>query len=207
MVLITEKGEPYGEEYTIVTAINHALKKSIPKKRIAVVNLSTTRAVDDIINQNSGKLYKSPVGEINVIEKMKKTGAIIGGEGSGGVILPEVHYGRDSLVGIALVLSEFAEFNGKVSEYRKTLPGYYISKSKIDSSGISTNKVFNQIQLKYSKYPHNNEDGLRIDFEDSWVNFRKSNTEPIIRIITEAKTKAKSDRLQQEFRKFFEKAI
>lgn len=197
LVLITEKGEPYGEEYTIVTAINHVLKKSVPDSRTAVVNLSTSRAADDIVEKNKGTLYKSPVGEINVIEKMKKTGAVIGGEGSGGVILPEVHYGRDSLVGIALVLSEFAEFNGKVSEYKKVLPQYFISKAKMDSGGITSNKLFNRLQLKFSDHPHNTEDGLRIDFEGSWVNFRKSNTEPIIRIITEAKSKKKASELQR----------
>ncbi|MFI5144908.1 MAG: phosphoglucosamine mutase, partial [Ignavibacteria bacterium] len=192
LVLITEKGEPYGEEYTIVTAINTVLKNPVPGERTAVVNLSTSRAVDDIVEIHKGKLYRTPVGEINVIEKMKAVHAIIGGEGSGGVILPEVHYGRDSLVGIALVLNEFAGFKGKVSEYKKELPQYFILKIKIDSSGISSNKLFNELQLKYTEYPHNTEDGLRIDFEDSWVNFRKSNTEPIIRIITEAKTKNKA---------------
>jgi len=198
LVLITEKGEPFGEEYTVVTAINNVLKKTSPEKRTAVVNLSSSRAVDDVVGQHKGKLYKSPVGEINVIEKMKAVHAIIGGEGSGGVILPEVHYGRDSLVGIALVLNEFAGFKGKVSEYKKELPQYFILKAKIDSSGISSNKLFNEFQLKFTEYPHNTEDGLRIDFADSWVNFRKSNTEPIIRIITEAKTKSKASELQKK---------
>lgn len=198
LVLITEKGEPYGEEYTIVTAINNVLKHTPVKKRIAVVNLSTTKASDDIVNRSEGKLHKSPVGEINVIEKMKKVGAVIGGEGSGGVILPEVHYGRDSLVGIALVLNEFAEFGGKVSEYRKSLPQYHILKKKINSSGINTNKIFVHLKNIFANYPQNNEDGLRIDFEDSWVNLRKSNTEPIIRIIIEAKTKKNAQVLQKK---------
>ncbi len=133
-------------------------------------------------------MYKSPVGEINVIGKMIEHKAIAGGEGSGGVILPEVHYGRDSLVGIAVILSEFAEFKGTVSEYKKHLPGYYIVKNKIELNNINPSEVFNSLKEKYKDYPQNNEDGLRIDFEDSWENFRKSNTEPIIRIITEAKT-------------------
>ena len=121
------------------------------------------------------------INEINVIEKMKKVGAVIGGEGSGGVILPEVHYGRDSLVGIALILNELAEYGGKVSDYKTSLPQYYILKTKIPLQD-----------------PQNEEDGLRIDFEDSWVNFRKSNTEPIIRIITEAKTKKEAEHLQNK---------
>jgi len=237
LVLVNEKGKPFGEEYTIVTAINNVLKHSPPKKRIAVVNLSTTRAADDVVKLFGGKIYKSPVGEINVIEKMKKVGAIIGGEGSGGVILPEVHYGRDSLVGIVLILNELAEFNNTVSEYKKILPEYYIFKSFIPlikggegdvnteggrpacrnvSAGrgdvnlkggkpacrnVSAGRgdVFAQLKKKYSDYPQNEEDGLRIDFTPGtrgWVNLRKSNTEPIIRIITEAKTKKEAQELQ-----------
>ena len=207
LVLITEKGEPYVEEYTIVTAINNVLKHSPAKKRIAVVNLSTTRASDDVVKLLNGKIYKSPVGEINVIEKMKKVGAVIGGEGSGGVILSEVHYGRDSLVGIALILNEFTDFSGKVSDYKKTLPQYFILKTKIPlqeggKGDVNTQggkgDVFNRLKKIYAAHPQNEEDGLRIDFEDSWVNFRKSNTEPIIRIITEAKSKKEAKELQKE---------
>ncbi len=188
LVFITEKGNPFGEENTVTAFLNHVLKNTPTKKRIAAVNLSTSRSVDDVVKNLGGKLYKSPVGEINVIGKMIEHKAIAGGEGSGGVILPEVHYGRDSLVGIAVILSEFAEFKGTVSEYKKHLPGYYIVKNKIELNNINPSEVFNSLKEKYKDYPQNNEDGLRIDFEDSWENFRKSNTEPIIRIITEAKT-------------------
>ena len=199
LVIITDKGEPFGEENTITTAVKQVLSKTSPKKRIAVVNLSTSRSVDDVVNAADGKLYKSAVGEINVIKKMKKTHAVIGGEGSGGVILPEVHYGRDSLVGIALILNEFAEFKGKVSDYKKMLPGYFIRKAKIDLSGIKPESILRSISNKYNNCPQNFEDGLRIDFEKGWVNFRMSNTEPILRIITEAGTPSESARMQKQF--------
>ncbi|HEY3251602.1 MAG TPA: phosphoglucosamine mutase, partial [Ignavibacteria bacterium] len=197
LVIITEEGKPFGEENTITTAINYVLRNTPEQDRIAVINLSTTRAVDDAVAKLGGKLFKAPVGEINVIKKMKEVKAIIGGEGSGGVILPEVHYGRDSLVGIAIILNEFAEFGGKVSEYQKLLPQYHIKKAKIDlDNGINPDKIFAFLKDKYKDYPQNYEDGLRIDFENSWVNFRKSNTEPIVRIITEAKTRKEAETLQ-----------
>ncbi|MGH2574968.1 MAG: phosphoglucosamine mutase [Ignavibacteria bacterium] len=189
LVIINEKGEPLGEEYTIVIVINYILKKATVTKRIAVVNLSTTKAVDDIVKNLKGKLYKTPVGEINVIKKMIKTRAIVGGEGSGGVILPEVHYSRDSLVGIALILSEFAESGLKVSEYKKYLPQYFIVKDKINSDEVNKDKLLSYLSEKFKLLKQNRQDGLRIDFEDSWINLRKSNTEPIIRIIAEAKSK------------------
>ncbi len=198
LVLITEEGKPFGEENTIVTVIKHVLKKTSKNRRIAVVNLSTTRGVDYVVKGLGGKLYKSPVGEINVVKKMQKRKAVVGGEGSGGVILPEVHYGRDSLVGIAVVLSELAEFGGKVSEYKKSLPEYYILKTKFELKSVNPEKILRLIKNKYKGYPTNEEDGLRIDFESSWVNFRKSNTEPIMRIITEAKTLAGARQLQKK---------
>lgn len=201
LVIITEKGEPFGEENTITTVIKHILSNAKPSKRIAVINLSTSRSVDDIVNSLGGKLYKSPVGEINVIKKMKEVKAIVGGEGSGGVILPEVHYGRDSLVGVAIILNEIAEFNGTVSNYKKTLPEYHIRKSKLNLENINPDKILEYISGKYIDSCRNIEDGLRIDFKESWVNFRKSNTEPIIRIITEAKTTRESDVMQQKFNK------
>ncbi len=201
LVIIDEKGEPFGEENTITTVVNYILKKTPKAKRIAAVNLSTSRSVDDIVNKLDGKLYKSPVGEINVIAKMKKCGAVVGGEGSGGVILPEVHYGRDSLVGIAIILSALAEFGGKVSEYKKSLPQYFIRKAKINLSGIKPDSILKYLSKRYTAFGQNHEDGLRIDFESSWANFRKSNTEPIIRIITEAKTAEEAAWLQKRFLK------
>lgn len=199
LVIITEKGEPFGEENTITAVVKHILSSVKPSKRIAAVNLSTSRSVDDVVASLGGKLYKAPVGEINVIKKMKEVKAVVGGEGSGGVILPEVHYGRDSLVGIAIILSEFAEFKGTVSQYKKMLPEYHIRKAKIELTGIDPDSIFKFLQTKYSAYPQNFEDGLRIDFESSWANFRKSNTEPIMRIITEAGTPAEAEELQAKF--------
>lgn len=199
LVIITEKGEPFGEENTITSVVKHVITHSKAKKRIAVVNFSTSRSVDDVVKSLGGVLYKAPVGEINVIKKMKETGAIVGGEGSGGVILPEVHYGRDSLAGIAIILNEFAEFKGKVSEYKKTLPEYYIRKSKIELEGIRNDSVLSFLKSKYYNFPQNVDDGLRIDFETGWVSFRKSNTEPIIRIITEAKSSNEAEELQAKF--------
>lgn len=198
LVLITDEGKPFNEENTIVTVIKHVLKYTPLQKRIAVVNLSTSRGVDDVVRELGGKVYKAPVGEINVLKKMIKRKAVAGGEGSGGVILPEVHFGRDSLVGIAVVLSELADFGGSISEYKNNLPEYYILKTKFELKYVNPEKIFRYIKSKYKKYPVNEEDGLRIDFESSWVNFRKSNTEPIVRIITEAKTLNDAKSLQNE---------
>jgi phosphomannomutase len=198
LVIITEKSEPFGEENTITTAVQHVLKNAKKSKRIAAVNLSTSRSVDDVVENLGGKLFKSPVGEINVIKKMKECGAVIGGEGSGGVILPEVHYGRDSLVGIVLILSELAEFKGKVSDYKRSLPEYHIRKSKINLEGIDAESLLRFLKQRYYSYSQNSDDGLRIDMERSWANFRKSNTEPIMRIITEAPTLVESEKLQEK---------
>jgi phosphomannomutase len=197
LVIITEKGKPFGEENTITTAVKYVLSKSLQNKT-AVVNLSTSRSVDDVVNQAGGRLFKSPVGEINVIEKMKKVRAVIGGEGSGGVILPELHYCRDSLAGIVLLLSAFSEFNGTVSEYRSTLPQYHIEKTVVNTAKLSPDIVFSKILSHYSAYKINTEDGIRIDFEHGWVNLRKSNTEPIIRIISEAQTRKLALQIQRD---------
>ena len=132
---------------------------------------------------------------------MKQVKAIVGGEGSGGVILPEVHYGRDSLVGTAVILSDIAESGLKVSEYKKSLPEYHIRKAKISLENINPDEIFEYLRNKYRDYPQNFEDGLRLDFERGWVNFRKSNTEPIIRIIAEAKTPKEAEEMQQKFGK------
>jgi phosphomannomutase len=199
LVIITEKGEPFGEENTITTAVKRVLSQTKASKRIAVINLSTSRSVDDVVNSLGGKIYKSPVGEINVIKKMQQVKAVIGGEGSGGVILPEVHYGRDSLVGVALLLSEFAGFKGTVSQYKDSLPQYHIRKSRIELSGLDPDAIFEHLRGKYREYSQNFDDGLRIDFTKSWVNFRRSNTEPIMRIITEASTAEESEGMQKKF--------
>lgn len=185
LVLITDKGEPFSEENTITQAVKFVLSK---EKGTAVVNLSTTRAVEDVAKQQGGKVFRSPVGEANVVKKMKETGAVIGGEGSGGVIFPALHYGRDSMVGIAITLQHLLEFGGKLSELKEALPQYSIAKKKIELGNVKPDDVVNALAAKYKNENINTEDGLRIDLSDHWAHFRKSNTEPIIRVIVEAKT-------------------
>lgn len=197
LVLITEKGEPFGEELTITEAVRFVLSK---EKGDAVVNLSTTRAVEDVVTEAGGRLFRSPVGEANVVKMMKETGAIIGGEGSGGVIYPALHYGRDALVGIALTLQHLLEFGGTLSELKAALPQYFIAKRKIDLGSTNPDEIIACLVKKYGQEKLNTEDGLRIDFEDHWVHFRKSNTEPIIRCLTEAKN---SDDAEKYIDKYF----
>lgn len=196
LVLITDKGEPFGEENTITQIVKYILSKT--PGNIAV-NLSTTRAVEDVAAEFNCRVYRAPVGEANVVQKMKEVNAVIGGEGSGGVIYPELVYGRDALVGIAFTLQHLAEGNCSLSELKEKLPQYFIAKKKIDLLNISPDKIIEQLINKYSSGKINTEDGVRIDFSDHWVHFRKSNTEPIIRIITEAKDKAKAEALSQKY--------
>lgn len=196
LVLITEKGEPFGEEYTIAQAVKFIMDKVPRENRIAVVNLSTTRAVDVIADQLGGKIFRSRVGEINVVKKMKEVNAVIGGEGSGGVILPEVHYGRDAIVGIALVLQHLVEFKGTLSELKASLPRFEIVKKRIVLNGQDPDKVVNQIAAGFSSDKSvnlNYDDGLKIDAPDYWVHLRKSNTEPIIRVVAEAATRLEAE--------------
>lgn len=196
LVLITNEGEPFGEENTITQAVKLILSK---QKGDVVVNLSTTRAVDDVVKNYNCKIFRSPVGEAHVVKKMKEVNAIIGGEGSGGVIYPALHYGRDALVGIAITLQHLVEFGKTVAELKKSLPEYYIAKKKIELGNIKPADVIDSLLKKYSQEDINTEDGLRIDFDDHWVHFRKSNTEPIIRIITEAGSKESAEKLSDKY--------
>jgi len=196
LVLITNEGVPFGEEYTVTQAVKFILSK---EKGAVAVNLSTTRAVEDVAKAYGCNLYRSPVGEANVVKKMKEVNAIIGGEGSGGVIYPELHYGRDALVGIAITLQHLLEFGGSISELRGTLPSYFYSKKRIDLLDIKPDEVIKKLIDLYKNENINTEDGLRIDFPDHWVHFRKSNTEPIIRIITEAKTQDISENYSTKY--------
>ena len=185
LVLITDKGEPFIEENTITLAAKHVLSKT---KGDVVVNLSTTRAIDDVAKAEDCKVFRSPVGEANVVKLMKEKNAVIGGEGSGGVIYPALHYGRDALVGTVLTLQHLAETGKKLSEIKEELPQYFISKRKITLGNVNPDDIVKKLTDKYSTEKINTDDGLRIDFEDHWVHFRKSNTEPIIRCIAEAET-------------------
>jgi phosphomannomutase len=207
LVLINEKGEPFVEEYTIAMCVKFVLGKNIspsfishPESLKVVVNLSTTRAVEDIAKQYNAITLRTPVGEMNVAKKMKEVGAIIGGEGSGGVILPKVHLGRDALVGIGLVLQYLMEFGGTMSELKAALPQYLITKGKIELGTLHADAILKRLQEKFSSAGSiNTNDGLKIDFPEAWVHLRKSNTEPIIRIIAEAHTKAEADDLVKKF--------
>lgn len=196
LVLITNNGEPFGEENTITQAVKFILSK---EKGNVVVNLSTTRAVDDVASEAGSKVFRSPVGEANVVKKMKEVNAVIGGEGSGGVIYPALHYGRDALVGIAITLQHLLEFGGSISDLKKSLPEYFIAKKRIDLVKVSPDEIISRLIKKYEKENINTEDGLRIDFSDHWVHFRKSNTEPIIRIITEANDQKLADDLSSKY--------
>ncbi len=184
--------------------LEHRRKKGARTKAArstsVVINLSTTRAVEDIAASHGYLTVRTPVGEINVAKKMKEVGAVVGGEGSGGVILPDVHYGRDALVGIALTLQHLAESGGTVSELKESMPQYMITKGKVEVGSTTPDSVLDKIRQKFSgKGRINTDDGLKIDFPDSWVHLRKSNTEPIIRIIAEAHSKEEADSLVREF--------
>ena len=198
LVLIDEKGKPFGEEYTIVSCVDYVLSRI---KGNTVSNLSTTRAVRDITKEYGGKHYDCPVGEFFVVDKMKQVNAVIGGEGSGGVIYPKLHYGRDALVGAALFLSLLASRAQTVSELKNSYPIYFMCKEKIHLS--SSEEIENALVLikeKYRKYHPILTDGVKIDFEESWAHIRKSNTEPIIRIYTEAKSQNEADLLARKIR-------
>ncbi len=196
LVLITDKGEPFVEENTITQIVKFILSK---QPGDVVINLSTTRAVNDVAAKFGGTVHRSAVGEANVVEKMKEVNAVIGGEGSGGVIYPELHYGRDALVGIALTLQHLTEFGGTLSELKNALPSYFIEKRKIDLPDIDTDKIMGSLKTEFKNESVNTDDGLRIDFEDHWVHFRKSNTEPIIRIIAEGKSKEAAVKLIDKY--------
>jgi len=195
LVLITDKGEPFSEENTIVQVVKFILSR---KKGNVVVNLSTTRSVDDIAHQFGCEVFRSAVGEANVVKKMKEVNAVIGGEGSGGVIFPELHYGRDALVGIALTLQHLTDYGKSLSNLKDELPQYFISKKKIEIT-VEPDQVIQKLKESFSGQEINTEDGLRVDYEDHWVHFRKSNTEPIIRIIVEAKADEEAEKLIKKY--------
>ncbi len=197
LAFVCEDGLVFGEEYTLVACSDYYLGLY---KGPTVSNLSSSRALREVTNSHGCEHFFSAVGEVNVVELMKSKNAVIGGEGNGGVILPELHYGRDALVGIALFLSQLAKQNIRVSQLRKSYPNYYISKRKIlIDENIDFDKLINSISNKYSNEMISNIDGLKIDFKNSWVQLRKSNTEPIIRVYAEAKSKVKAEELSQKF--------
>lgn len=197
LALVCENGEMFGEEYTLVAVADYVLSKTGGN---TVSNLSSTRALKDVTESYGGSYSASAVGEVNVVIKMKQTDAIIGGEGNGGIIYPALHYGRDSLVGIALFLSLLAEKSVSLSQLKASYPLYHIVKNKIVlNDGINMNNLLDKLADKYQGFEQNKEDGLRIDIGQTWVHIRKSNTEPIMRIIAEANTPTEAENLANKF--------
>ena len=197
LAFVCENGDVFGEEYTLVACSDYVLSL---QPGSTVSNLSSTRALKDISDKHNCEYNSSAVGEVNVVEMMKKTNAIIGGEGNGGIILPQLHYGRDALLGIALFLSHLSNSGLKCSDLRKTYPNYFMSKKKIEIDiNFKYDKMISYFKTKYSTEKINLIDGLKIDFSDSWVQLRKSNTEPIKRIYSEAKTQDLADNIANKF--------
>jgi phosphomannomutase len=190
LCFVCEDGSLFGEEYTLVAIADYILGH---KKGNTVSNLSSTRALRDVTEKHGGQYFPSAVGEVNVVKKMKEVNAVIGGEGNGGVIVPELHYGRDALIGIGLFLTHLAKSGKSAKALRNTYPDYFISKNKIElNENVNVKNIFKQIKDKYKKQPINTEDGLRIEFDTDWVHLRTSNTEPIIRIYAESSTETTS---------------
>lgn len=199
LAFICEDGRMFGEEYTLVSVADYVLAHT-PGNTVS--NLSSTRALRDVTQQHGGIYTAAAVGEVNVTTKMKEVGAVIGGEGNGGVIYPESHYGRDALVGIALFLSSLAHKGCKVSELRATFPGYFIAKNRIDlTPSTDVDAILVKVKEMYSNEQVNDIDGVKIDFPDKWVHLRKSNTEPIIRVYSEASTMEEADALGKQIMK------
>lgn len=191
LALICEDGSIFGEEYTLVAVADYVLSKT-PGNTVS--NLSSTRALRDITIKHKGNYQASSVGEVNVVEKMKATNAIIGGEGNGGIIYPELHYGRDALVGVALFLTQLAESKISAKKLRDSYPNYFISKNKIElTAEIDVDAILTTLEQRYKNEQISTIDGLKIDFEDGWVHLRKSNTEPIIRIYAESEGEEKAN--------------
>jgi phosphomannomutase len=184
LCFVCEDGSMFGEEYTLVAVADYVLSKKVGN---TVSNMSSTKALKEITIKHGGQYYPSAVGEVNVVNKMKEMEAVIGGEGNGGIIVPDLHYGRDALIGIGLFLSSLATHKNGIRSFRTRYPDYFISKNKIElQTSIDVKEVFEKIKIKYKNQPINTEDGLKIEFDSDWVHLRTSNTEPIIRIYAES---------------------
>ena len=199
LAIICEDGSMFGEEYTLVSVADYILQHT-PGNTVS--NLSSTRALRDVTEKHGGKYEAAAVGEVNVVEKMKATHAVIGGEGNGGIIYPASHYGRDALVGIALFLTQLAKSGKKVSELRASYPDYFMAKQKVElTPQTDIDAILSEVKRKYADQKINDIDGVKIDFPNKWVHLRKSNTEPIIRIYTEAPTIEEAEALAEEIKK------
>ncbi len=205
LCFVCEDGSLFGEEYTLVAVADYILQH---RKGNTVSNMSSTRALKDVTIKHGGEYTASAVGEVNVVNKMKAVKAVIGGEGNGGIIVPDLHYGRDALIGIALFLTHLAHEKKSVKQLRNTYPDYFMSKNKIElTPGFDLNKIFDHIKKKYKKYPINTEDGLKIEFENDWVHLRTSNTEPIIRIYAESNFETTAANIAQKLMKDIKEAM
>ena len=205
LCFVCEDGSMFGEEYTLVAVADYVLSR---KKGNTVSNMSSTRALKDVTIKHGGEYFPSAVGEVNVVNKMKAVNAVIGGEGNGGIIVPDLHYGRDALIGIALFLTHLANTKKTVKQLRNTYPGYFISKNKITlEENINVQTVFEKIQDKYKNQPINSEDGLKIEFDNDWVHLRTSNTEPIIRIYAESNFETTADNIAKRLMKDINEVI
>ncbi len=205
LCFVCEDGSMFGEEYTLVAVADYVLSK---RKGNTVSNLSSTKALRDITKKHGGENFSSPVGEVNVVAKMKEVNAVIGGEGNGGIIVPDFHYGRDALIGIGLFLTHLALSAKSVKQLRRTYPDYFISKNKIVlENGSNVKEVFKKIKEKYKKNPINTEDGLKIEFDNDWVHLRTSNTEPIIRIYSESNFETTAENIARKLMKDISEAM
>jgi phosphomannomutase len=196
LCFVNEDGSLFGEEYTLVAIADYVLSK---RKGNTVSNMSSTKALKEITLKHGGEYFPSAVGEVNVVKKMKEVNAVIGGEGNGGIIVPDFHYGRDALIGIGLFLSHLANCKKGIKSLRSQYPDYFISKNKIElDNGIDVSGIFEKIKKKYNKNPVNTEDGLKIEFDNDWVHLRTSNTEPIIRIYAESDFETKANNIAMQ---------
>lgn len=205
LCFVCEDGSMFGEEYTLVAVADYVLGK---KKGNTVSNMSSTQALKDVTLKHGGQYTPSAVGEVNVVKKMKDTNAVIGGEGNGGIIVPDLHYGRDALIGIGLFLSHLAHSKKNIKALRNSYPDYFISKNKIElDKGVDVKTVFEKIKVKYKNQPLNTEDGLKIEFDKDWVHLRTSNTEPIIRIYAESQNETTADNIAKRIMQDIKEAI
>jgi phosphomannomutase len=196
---VCEDGSMFGEEYTLVAVSDYVLSK---RSGNTVSNMSSTKALKDITEKHGGKYFSSAVGEVNVVTKMKEVNAVIGGEGNGGIIVPDFHYGRDALIGIGLFLTHLAYSKKSIKQLRGSYPDYFISKNKIAlEKNVDVKEIFKRIKEKYKFYPINTEDGLKIEFDNDWVHLRTSNTEPIIRIYSESNFETTAENIARKLMK------
>jgi phosphomannomutase len=196
LCFVCEDGSMFGEEFTLVAVADYMLSKI---KGNTVSNMSSTKALKEITLKHGGQYFPSAVGEVNVVKKMKEVDAVIGGEGNGGIIVPDFHYGRDALIGIGLFLSHLANHKNGMKSFRKQYPDYFISKNKIElNNGFDVKAIFEKIKDKYKKSPINTEDGLKIEIDNDWVHLRTSNTEPIIRIYAESDFETKANNIAMQ---------